>query len=52
MVKFANFEFIFAGKGPKLALRDARDKLIKHKIGNLLFITCTLSMTWGDEQGG
>jgi len=33
MIKFANFEFIFAISGPKLARRGEVDKLIKHKIG-------------------
>jgi len=40
MIKFANFEFIFAIKGPKLAKRGVENKLIEHKIGGLFF-TCT-----------
>jgi len=37
MIKFANFEFIFAIRGPKLARRGVVDKLIKHKVGGLFF---------------
>jgi len=48
MIKFANFEFIFATRGPKLARRVVEDKLIKHKIGDHFF-TCTRRLTLGDE---
>jgi len=37
MIKFANFEFIFAIKCPKLTRRGVQGKLIKHKIGGYLF---------------
>jgi len=37
MIKFANFEFIFAIRGPKLAREGAQDKFFKHKIGDFFF---------------
>jgi len=46
MIKFANFELIFAIRDSKLARRGVVDKLIKHKIGGLFF-TCTPRMTLG-----
>jgi len=48
MIKFENFEFIFAIKGPILAKRGVVDKLINSKIGGLFFI-CTFGITvfWG-----
>jgi len=49
MTKFANFELIFAIRGPKLARRSVEGKLIKHKIGGLFF-TYTFGMTGGDER--
>jgi len=35
MIKFANFESVFAIGGPQLARGGEVDKLIKHKIGRL-----------------
>jgi len=51
MIKFANFEFIFAIRGPKLAWRGVVDKLIKHKIGGPFF-TCIPGMTLGRRARG
>jgi len=51
MMKFANFEFMFAIRGPKLARRSVQGKLIKHKIGGFLF-TCTTRMTWSGQARG
>jgi len=44
ILKFANFEFIFAIGKPKLAREGVVDKIFKHKIGGPLF-TCT---PWND----
>jgi len=38
MLKFANFEFIFAIWGPKLVGRSVQGKLIKHKIGGFFLL--------------
>jgi len=37
MIKFANFEFIFAIRGLKLAMGGVEDKFFKHKIGGFFF---------------
>jgi len=37
MIKFANSEFIFAIRGPKLAWESVQDKFSKHKIGGFFF---------------
>ncbi len=37
MIKFANFEFILAIRGPKFARRHIEGKLMKFKIGGLFF---------------
>jgi len=38
MIKFANFEFMFAIKGSILGRRDVKDKLIQHKIEGLFYM--------------
>jgi len=38
MLKFLNFEFIFAIRGLKLAKRSVQGKLIKHKIGGFFLL--------------
>jgi len=42
MIKFANSEFIFAIRDPKLAKNGIPDKLIKHKIGGLFILPVPL----------
>jgi len=42
MIKFANFEFIFAIRGPKLVIRVVLDKLVKHKIGGSFILLAPL----------
>jgi len=37
MINFANFEFIFAIKGPKIARRGVQGKFIKYNIGGFSF---------------
>jgi len=51
MIKFANLEFIFAIRGPKLAWRSIEDKLIKHKIGGLLFYRHPWNDLGGTSKG-
>jgi len=46
MIKFANFEFTFAIRGPKLAGNGVVDKLIKHKIGFFFYMH-----PWNDFGG-
>jgi len=53
-IKFANFEFIFVIRGPKLgpklAERSTVDKVIKYKI--VFLFTCTFEMTsWRQAKG-
>jgi len=50
-MKFENYEFIFAIRGPKLAKEGVQDKFFKHKIGAFSF-TCTLGMTWRGQARG
>jgi len=47
MIKLSNFEFIFAIKGPKLAMRIVQGKFVEYKIGGFLFYL----YPWNDWEG-
>jgi len=50
MIKFANFEFIFAIKDPELERRGQEHTL--NTIQNRDFFTCTLGVVWGGQGRG
>jgi len=51
MIKFANSEFIFAIRGPKLAWRGVQDKIIKPPIGSFFFYLHP-GMIWSGRARG